>query len=65
MDKFYDENFKKQPYYRKAVPTLKKLEENVIRICTDQRMGGTAKRENIEKMFLSYKDNNEQRLFLD
>jgi hypothetical protein len=55
----------KQPYYRKPVPTLQKLEENVKRICTDHRMGGTTKRENIEKMFLSYKDNNEQRLFLD
>ena len=33
----------KQPYYRKPVTTLRKLEENVIRISSDIRMGGTTK----------------------
>jgi hypothetical protein len=55
----------KQPYYRKPVTTLRKLEENVIRISSDIRMGGTTKQEHIANMFLSYKDSNEQGLLLD
>lgn len=49
----------KQPYYDKPTPTLKHLQENVLRVATDQRMAYDTKRSYVAKMFASYKLEND------
>ena len=49
----------KQPYYDKPTTTLKHLQENVLRVATDQRMGNDRKLNYVKKMFASYKLEND------
>ena len=57
--KFNHDKPVKQPYYDKPTPTLKHLQENVLRVATDQRMAYDTKRSYVAKMFASYKLEND------
>lgn len=53
----------KQPYYDKPTATFKKLEENVLRVATDQRMSYAKKERYVALMMASFKlENNLQDL---
>ena len=57
--KFHNGSPVKQPYYDKPTTTLKHLQENVLRVATDQRMGNDLKLNYVKKMFASYKLEND------
>tara|TARA_B100000900_G_scaffold412190_1_gene433463 strand:+ start:759 stop:992 length:234 start_codon:yes stop_codon:yes gene_type:complete len=53
----YMQKFKKPPYYKQNITSLQQLQQSVLRITTDIRMGDSTKQQNIAKMFESYKYN--------
>ena len=51
----YNAQNAKPAYYKQPVTTFAQLQKNCMRISMDVRMGNCTKKQNIEKMFNSYK----------